>query len=720
MLCAGVLTAQFVAGTTTRDALYFASLSVGSLPQIILATAGFSILIVMISGRAFRHLAPTNAVALALGISAAVFAGEWVMVRFAPTLAARLVYLHVSGFTPILASGFWLIVTEQFDPRAAKQRFGQIAAAGTAGGVAGGLLAERIATIFGVPAMLLVLGALSLVSAVQVHRLSGATAGAGARELSPELAPAPPRSGLRLLASTPYLRDLAALVLLGTMGAVLVDYAFKAHAVARFGRGEDLLRFFAMYYVAINVMTFIVQTSSNRMVLERFGLTVATASPSAAVMLGSIGALLVPGLPSAMAARGGQAILRGSIFRSGYEVFYTPVASADKRAAKSVIDVGFDKLGDAAGASLIRLVQWLAFAGQLSAVLGAAIVCSALALIVSSRLRRGYVQSLEASLRNRAVELDLTEVHDTLTRTIALRVRQPRLATSGELPDPPITARPDTELLTILELRSRDRTRVVSVLRAVDGIGAPLVAPVISLLGWDAVADEAVRALRNVAALRIGQLTDALLDQEQPFAIRRRVARVFSACPTQRAVDGLMLGLDDPRFEVRFQCGRALAAIISATPGLHIDAKRTLDVVLREATVSQHVWQSRPLLDRVEPEDTEPFVEGLTDRATQSLAHVFTILSLTLPREPLRIAFRGLHTDDERLRGTSLEYLELILPPSIHERLSPFLDHPSRLRSARRSHDTVVAELLQSNASILLNLSALKRRTETPGSEAST
>jgi len=276
--------------------------------------------------------------------------------------------------------------------------------------------------------MLLVLGALSLVSAAQVHQFSGATAGTGARELSPELAPAPPRSGLRLLASTPYLRDLAALVLLGTMGAVLVDYAFKAHAVARFGRGEDLLRFFAMYYVAINVMTFIIQTSSNRMVLERFGLTVATASPSAAVMLGSIGALLVPGLPSAMAARSGQAILRGSIFRSGYEVFYTPVASADKRAAKSVIDVGFDKLGDAAGASLIRLVQWLAFAGQLSAVLGAAIVCSALALIVSSRLRRGYVQSLEASLRNRAVELDLTQVHDTLTRTIALRVRQPRIS----------------------------------------------------------------------------------------------------------------------------------------------------------------------------------------------------------------------------------------------------------------------------------------------------
>jgi ATP/ADP translocase len=720
MLCAGVLTAQFVAGTTTRDSLYFASLSVSSLPQILLATAGFSILIVIVTGTAFRRMAPTIAVPAALGLSAAAFMSEWVMVRYAPALAAQAVYLHVSGFTPVIASGFWLIVTEQFDPRTAKRRFGHIAAVGTAGGVAGGLLAERIATFFGTPAMLPVLAALSLVSALQIHALPDAAPGHDTLELSPELVPASPRSGLRVLASTPYLRDLAALVLLGTMGAVLVDYSFRAHAVARFGRGEDLLRFFAIYYVAVNVITFIVQVSSSRMVLERFGLTVATAMPSAAVMLGGIGALLVPGLPGTIVARGGQAVFRGSLFRSGYEVFYTPVSSADKRAAKSVIDVGFDKLGDAAGAGLIRVVQWLAFASQLSAVLGAAVVCSALALAVSTRLRGGYVQALEASLRNRAVELDLTEVHDTLTRTIALRVRQPHVPMSAPSPAAPITARPDTELLSMIDLRSRDRARVVTVLRASGGIGAPMVPTVISLLAWDAVADEAVRALRTVAALRIGQLTDALLDQEQPFAIRRRVARVFSACPTQRAVDGLMLGLDDPRFEVRFQCGRALAAMLSANPGLHIDAARTYSVVRREATVSRHVWQSRPLLDRVEHEDGDPFVEALTLRATQSLAHVFTILSLTLPREPLRIAFRGLHTDDQRLRGTALEYLELILPPSIHERLWPFLAPSTRAGNARRSPETVVAELLQSNESILLNLSDLKRRSETPGPEVIT
>ena len=57
-----------------------------------------------------------------------------------------------------------------------------------------------------------------------------------------------------------------------------------------------------------------------------------------------------------MAVRGGETVFRGSLFRTGYEVFYTPVPPDEKRAAKSLIDVGFDRLGDALGGGLISLV----------------------------------------------------------------------------------------------------------------------------------------------------------------------------------------------------------------------------------------------------------------------------------------------------------------------------------------------------------------------------
>jgi hypothetical protein len=89
---------------------------------------------------------------------------------------------------------------------------------------------------------------------------------------------------------------------------------------------------------------------------------------------------------------------------------------------------------------------------------------------------------------------------------------------------------------------------------------------------------------------------------------------------------------------------------------------------------------------------------------------VFTLLALVLPREPLQIAFRGLHTDDQNLRGTALEYLEGILPPPIRQRLWPFLEDRRPLERQGRAHDDILADLLRSNRSIVLNLEELKRQ----------
>ena len=98
------------------------------------------------------------------------------------------------------------------------------------------------------------------------------------------------------------------------------------------------------------------------------------------------------------------------------------------------------------------------------------------------------------------------------------------------------------------------------------------------------------------------------------------------------------------------------------------------------------VWESRRLLDRLDDDDPARFVdEFIRGRANQSLAHVFTMLSLVLPAEPLQIALRGLHAEDQNLRGTALEYLESVLPPMIREPLWPFLeDHRPAGRTTGR------------------------------------
>ena len=136
--------------------------------------------------------------------------------------------------------------------------------------------------------------------------------------------------------------------------------------------------------------------------LERFGLAVDAEHPSGALLAGSIGSLIAPGFGGLLVARGGESIFRSSLFRAGYELFYTPIPAAEKRAAKSLIDVAFDRLGDAVGGGLVRLIDRSAPAAQSPAIPSLAIACSAAAVFAASRLNRGYLGTLESSLTSRA------------------------------------------------------------------------------------------------------------------------------------------------------------------------------------------------------------------------------------------------------------------------------------------------------------------------------
>jgi hypothetical protein len=82
------------------------------------------------------------------------------------------------------------------------------------------------------------------------------------------------------------------------------------------------------------------------------------------------------------------------------------------------------------------------------------------------------------------------------------------------------------------------------------------------------------------------------------------------------------------------------------------------------------------------------------DRIDRSLEHVFTILSLELEREPLRMAFRALHHDDVPHRGTALEYLYTILPNEIRDAVWPLLGKPGPLSTAR-SAEAILADLVR-------------------------
>jgi hypothetical protein len=170
---------------------------------------------------------------------------------------------------------------------------------------------------------------------------------------------------------------------------------------------------------------------------------------------------------------------------------------------------------------------------------------------------------------------------------------------------------------------------------------------------------------------------------------------------------GLWRASSDPRFEVRYRAGKALAHLHAAGHALPATRAQVFDAIEREVRVDARIWRSYRLLDGFEGEEPDELIyRVLEQRSATALDHVFTLLGLVLPAEPVRIALHALGTEDPALRGTALEYLESVLPPRIRERLWPFLELDRRERTTTRSPRELVSELKLSHPSILAHLRA--------------
>lgn len=703
-----------VGSKATRDALFLSSFGVGALPAMVMVTALLAIGFAFLSARALAAWGPGRVIPSAFATSAVLLLVEWAISLWFPRVAAVLVYLHCGCLGGLLISGFWSLINERFDPRTAKRHLGPISAWGTFGGALGGVIAARVGQTLPVTAMLPVLAAFHFVSAIAVARVR--LARNAVRRPSSErvgVDTGSMRSGLKAFAGSAYLRGLVTLVVLVTLGEGFLDLVLKTRAASAFGGGGELLRFFAIFYAVISLLTLAVQAIASRVALEKLGPARTAAVLPTGIAIASAGALVAPGLSTAALARGSESVLWNSLFRGGYEVLFTPVAAREKRVIKPLADVGAARVGDLIAAGIAQVVLTLSMFHAPVILTALALVVSVAAVAAAVRLHGGYVRSLERGLRSRAIELDLSEVRDATTRSIMLKTLGP-LEASRILPasrgGPVTRGRPEAPYAErIADLRSRDPARVRRSLRE-GPILTALVPEMMSVLAWDEVARDAIESLRRAGPGAIEPLIAGLLDPREEFAVRRRIPLVLATYKDPRAVEGLAHGLGDRRFEVRYRCGRGLSHILDLDPSLRVTPAVVYEAVRREVDAGTGVWEGRRLLDQLDDEAWSPVVDDvIRERASKSLEHVFTLLALVLPRQPLRIAFRALHVSDAFLRGTALEYLESALPPEIRKPLWPYLeDRRPRRPPAIRPTEEALARLLQSSDSIVIHLEELK------------
>jgi hypothetical protein len=196
--------------------------------------------------------------------------------------------------------------------------------------------------------------------------------------------------------------------------------------------------------------------------------------------------------------------------------------------------------------------------------------------------------------------------------------------------------------------------------------------------------------LRWLVPRIIGQLTDALLDPDLPLRVRQRLPGVLEASHNPRVIEGLLLGMTDYAFNVRYSCARALSRMRSRNAKLRIPRQKVFSAIRDELHVSPEKWQGRDLELTLEYDPGEPLAHPHIDRG---LEHVFALLALTLDPDAVHLSMQALLSQDDNLRGTALEYLENVLPADLYGDLLLHLDVRDEGRTGMRSLGDIITEM---------------------------
>ena len=317
-------------------------------------------------------------------------------------------YVWVNCYGVIAPVQAWSFANAVFDTRQARRLFGVVGAGASFGAVVGGLLARLLVGPLGTVNLLLVLAGLIASAAVLVN------VAWGVRQRQVRVAKkrqAPVGGSLALIARTRYLRSMAALVVIVAIVTQWTSFQFNLVVAERFGDDADAItRFLGAFNLAMGLASFASQLLVTGPLLRSFGLSVTLLLLPAAIGGGSLLTVIWPGLLAVLVTNTFDQGMRFSVDKASFELLYLPVNPEVRSRVKAAIDLVINRVADGLGGVALGLatqgfaVGSLVLPGAHLGLRGLAAISLAMTglwALVAWQLRRGYVDAIRDSIRQR-------------------------------------------------------------------------------------------------------------------------------------------------------------------------------------------------------------------------------------------------------------------------------------------------------------------------------
>jgi AAA family ATP:ADP antiporter len=362
----GLVTFSIYMVKPAKESLFLDSLSKSRLPYAFLLTAILMGLAVSLNSRLLKKVNRPLYLSLSLGLFAFSGAGFWLLIRGPSPWPWTFLLLYSWGDILMVMSitQFWIFINDLFSPREVKKKVGFLVNGGLLGGIAGSLVALSQTRLHLGSEGLILAGSILLIPCFLIVFLVQRIPGKVAREDEKNESAKKEKVGflqsLAILRKSRFLLLLSGLIVAGIIVSNLVDFQFKSAAEIAFPVKDVRTSFLGTFYLAILVVSYLVNVLLTSRILKSFGMRVALLILPAILLVGSLSIFFIPAagmLVFAVLLKGTDKSLSHSLSQSVREVLYIPVPREIKYKAKVFIDMFLNKFADGLAGLVLIVVS---------------------------------------------------------------------------------------------------------------------------------------------------------------------------------------------------------------------------------------------------------------------------------------------------------------------------------------------------------------------------